>query len=442
MREVESHPLRHLRSKPQALAKTDSAVTPDVAQPFAGPRAFQRTLRAFGSRDFRILWFGSFASSIGTWMQNVAENWLVLSLTGSAFFLGLDAFLQQLPILLFTVLGGVFADRFDRRKTLLGSQYVQMTTAFSLAILVFTGSVHIWQILTLSFVTGFAQAFGGPASQALVPSLVTKDALPNAIALNSIQFNLARVVGPLLAGVALAAVGMVFCISLNGFSFLVVIAALLALHVRQGPAAPHRTFAVELREGISYVWNQKSVLAIAFLAASTTFLAFAVLTFLPLFAQRVFHQGVELYSRLLAFSGFGSVIGALAIGWLGRHHRMGLIAVLGQAAVGLLLIGFGLSKVIWLSELILFFMGGALLITLATMSSLVQLVVPDALRGRVMSIYMMAFRGGMPLGSLVAGFFASRVGPALVVGANGAILMAIAGVFLLRGQALAEPEPH
>lgn len=422
------------------MAKIDPAVPTEGARPFAGPRAVRRTLLAFGSRDFRILWFGSFASSIGTWMQNVAENWLVLSLTGSAFFLGLDAFLQQLPILLFTVLGGVFADRLDRRRTLLGSQYVQMTTAFTLAILVYTGKVHIWHILTLSFCTGFAQAFGGPASQALVPSLVNKDALPNAIALNSIQFNLARVVGPLLAGVALAAAGMVFCISLNGFSFLVVIAALIALHVRQVPAASHRSFAVELREGVSYVWNEKSVLAISFLAASSTFLAFSVLTFLPLFAQRVFHQGVGLYSRLLAFSGFGSVVGALAIGWLGRHRRMGLTAVLGQAACGLLLIGFGLSKVIWVSELLLFLMGAAFLITLATMSSLVQLVVPDALRGRVMSIYMMAFRGGMPLGSLVAGFFASRVGPALVVGANGAVLMAVAGVFLLRGRGFSEPK--
>src|SRR3954465_15775733 len=181
---------------------------------------FERTLAAFKFRDFRVLWFGSCTSSVGTWMQNVAENWLVLSLTGSAFYLGLDAFLQQLPIILFMLIGGVLADRFDRRRTLIVSQYIQMTCAFTLAILVYAGQgrVAIWQILTLSFITGSAQAFGGPASQALIPSLVDKKGLPNAIALNSIQFNLARLVGPLLAGATLAAYGMVMCFSLNGMS--------------------------------------------------------------------------------------------------------------------------------------------------------------------------------------------------------------------------------
>src|SRR5262245_44385391 len=175
--------------------------TPQVP-PSAAPHSFlQRTLAAFSYRDFRVLWFGAFTSTVGTWMQKVAQSWLVFDLTKSSFFLGLDDFLGQLPILLFTLVGGVVADRHDRRRLLLGSQYIQMTAAFILAALVFFGHVRIWHILTLSFITGLAQAFGGPAYQSLVPSLVHKKHLPNAIALNSIQFNLARVFGPLLAGI-------------------------------------------------------------------------------------------------------------------------------------------------------------------------------------------------------------------------------------------------
>ena len=181
------------------MAETGPAEVTAVAPPATsfGSRALRRMLAAFTYRDFRVQWFGACSSSIGTWTQLSAQNWMVLSLTGSAFFLGLDAFLQQLPIMLFTLIGGVLADRRDRRRTLLASQYVQMATATTLALLVFSGVVQIWHILLLSFTTGLAQAFGGPAYQALIPSLVDKKDLPNAVALNSIQFNVARVLGPL-----------------------------------------------------------------------------------------------------------------------------------------------------------------------------------------------------------------------------------------------------
>jgi MFS family permease len=368
----------------------------------------RRMLTAFGYRDFRVLWFGSFTSSIGTWMQSVAENWLVLSLTGSAFLLGLDAFLQQLPILLFTLLGGVLADRLDRRRTLLVSQYIQMSCAFTLTALVYFGVVHVWHILLLSFLTGIAQSFGGPASQALIPSLVAKNDLPNAIALNSIQFNLARVIGPLLAGVALSAFGMAFCFSLNGLSFLVVIVALMSLRVKHiPPASPKR-------------------------------LGFAVLTFLPLFAQRVFHQGVGAYSRLMAFSGAGAVVGALVVAWLGRFKRMGLTVLVVQALCGVVIVAFALSRVLWLSDILLFFFGAALIVVFSTITSLVQLIAPDELRGRVMSIYMVAFRGGMPLGSLAGGYFASLFGAPVVLVVNGMVLVGVATYFLVRSHGVRE----
>jgi len=434
--------------------QVDPVSTPDVAvQPLVG--MVRRTLAAFHYRDFRVLWFGSCTSSIGTWMQAVAENWLVLSITGSAFFLGLDAFMQQLPIMLFTLIGGVLADRLDRRRTLLTSQYIQMSCAFTLAVLVFLHVARVEYILTLSFITGLAQAFGGPASQALVPSLVQKNDLPNAIALNSIQFNLARVVGPLLAGGALAMftmfgrklnlgsdastmVGMASCFSLNGLSFLVVIVALMSLRVKHIPPAAPKKMHEELRGGLSYVWQQSSMLALTILAFATTFLAFSVLTFLPLMAKNVFHQDVGGYTRLMAFSGSGSVMGAILVAWLGKYRRMGFTALVVQALCGMLIAGFAWSKILWVSYILLFCIGATLIIVFATVASLVQLVVPNELRGRVMSIYMVAFRGGMPMGSLVGGFFASRFGAPPVLVCNGILLVIVASYFLVRSHGVRE----
>jgi MFS family permease len=435
--------LSEIRTPFDSPAQAKPASAAAVAA-LAGGNAVRRTLAAFRYRDFKILWLGSCTSSIGTWMQNVAENWLVLSITGSAFYLGLDAFLQQLPIMLFSLIGGVLADRFDRRRMLLVSQYIQMSTAFTLAALVFMGLNHVWPIMVLSFITGTAQAFGGPASQALVPTLVEKNDLPNAIALNSIQFNLARVVGPLLAGLALATLGrndtekMTSCFSLNGLSFLVVIVALMMLNVKHTPPVAPRRISEELRGGLSYVRREGSLVALTILAFATTFLAFAVLTFLPLFAKQVFHQGVGEYTRLMAFSGSGSVVGAIVVAWLGKYQRMGRTALIVQALCGLLIAAFALSKVLWLSDLLLFFTGAALIIVFATVTSLVQLVVPNELRGRVMSIYMVAFRGGMPLGSLVSGYFASKFGAPVVLICNGILLAAVASYFLIRSHGVRE----
>jgi MFS family permease len=412
-----------------------------------GSRAARRTLAAFTYRDFRVQWFGACTSSVGTWTQTTAQNWMVLSLTGSAFFLGLDAFLQQLPIMLFTLIGGVLADRRDRRRTLLTSQYIQMATATTLAILVFTGVVQIWHILLLSFTTGLAQAFGGPAYQALIPSLVEKKDLPNAVALNSIQFNVARVLGPLAFGVTIAAFakwgysepqGMAACFSLNALSFLVVIWALMSLNVKHIPPTEIRSMRDEMRTGLSYVKARGSLVALIILAATTTFLGFAVLTFLPLFAQQVFHEGASTYSYLLAFSGAGSVIGALIVAWLGKFPRMGLTALIVQAIYGLLILGFATSHVLWISEILLFLTGVALMVVFSTVTSLIQLIAPNEMRGRVMSIYMVAFRGGMPLGSLVSGYLATLIGAPTVIGINGVLLVVVAMYFLARSHGVRE----
>ena len=429
-------------AEPVTTTQVTTPGSPEAVAPSVGARTLRRTLVAFTYRDFRVQWIGACTSSIGTWMQIVAQNWLIVSLTNSSpFFLGLDAFLQQLPIILFSLIGGVFADRYDRRRTLLVSQCVQMATSATLALLMYLQVVEIWHVLALSFVTGCAQSFGGPAYQSLIPSLVDKKDLPNAVALNSIQFNVARVLGPLAFGVTLAAFrrwgysepqAMNACFLLNSLSFVVVINTLMMLRVKHIPPATSGRMGEELKLGLSYVKHHTSLAALIVLAAATTFLGFALLTFLPIFAQKVFHEGADTYSHLMAFSGAGSILGALIVAWLGKFPKMGWIALIVQAAYGVLIIAFALSRTLWISDILLFLTGAALMVVFSTVTSLVQMTAPNEMRGRVMSIYMLAFRGGMPLGSLVSGYAATFIGAPMVIGINGALLVAVALYFLTR----------
>ena len=405
----------------------------------------RRTLAAFTYRDFRVLWFGACTSSIGTWMQSLAANWLVLALTGSATYLGFDAFLQQLPIMLFTLIGGVLADRLDRRRTLLMSQYVQTFTAAALAVLVYFGYVQIWHILTLSFLTGCAQAFGGPAYQSLIPSLVDKRDLTNAIALNSIQFNVARVLGPLFAGAVLAVFAMwgygesspeamAACFAINALSFLVVIYALVSLRVRHSPPATTRPMLEELRGGLSYVRRTPAIPPLIVLAFTTAFLGMPILTLLPVFARDIYHQGISEYSRMMAFSGAGAITGSLIVAWLGRMKHMAITTLIVQAGFGLCIILFAITRDIYVSYALLFLTNVALLVVFSTVTSLVQLIAPNEMRGRVMSIYLVAFRGGMPLGSLASGYLASTFSAPAVLIVNGGLLMGVAIYFLTRNR--------
>ena len=410
-----------------------SAPSSTVTDPSSPVSVVQRLAAALHYRDFRILWIGAFTSSIGTWMQRVTQSWLVLTIAGSssAFYLGLDSFLGEAPILLFTLIGGVIADRRDRRQLLLMSQYVQMATAFALAALVYLDVIQIWHVLTLSVITGIAQAFGGPAYQSLVPSLIDKQHLPNAIALNSIQFNLARVVGPLIAGAALTAFGMAICFGLNGVSFLAVIAALLSLRIRHIPPLTRSPMYKELRGGLSCVRHEPGLAGLTMLAFATTSLGTPLLTFLPLFAQDVFGGGVAQYTQLMACAGAGAVTGALVVAWLGKFKGMGRTLLILQLVFGALILLFAVTRVIWINAVLLFGAGACMVMVFAVLASLVQLIVPDAMRGRVMSIYMVAFRGGMPIGSLVAGYLATLASAPVVLTINGVLMSVVAAWFLL-----------
>lgn len=397
--------------------------------------AGRRLASALTHRDFRLLWSGALGSTIGTWMQKVAQAWLITTLAGanSAFFLGLDSLMGELPILLLTLVGGVIADRKDRRKLLLMSQYVQMTAAFILAGLVYFDVVRLWHILALSAMTGVAQAFGGPAYQSLIPQLVSKENLPNAIALNSIQFNLSRIIGPLIAGAALTAFGMVACFGLNGASFLCVIAALFALKVQHTPPAVTRSLIAEMKSGLDYVKASPTIIALTVLGFVAAFLGVPLLTQLPLMVKDVFHADVSLYTRFMAFSGSGAVLGAMIVAWRGKSRGMGHMLLGGVMAFGVVLIAFSFSRQLWLTQALLF-LGGALLVsTFSTVTSLVQLIAPNEMRGRVMSIYMVAFRGASPLGNFLAGSIANLSSVPTMLALNGVLMVAAGLVFWIRG---------
>ncbi len=390
-------------------------------------------------RNFRLLWMGALTSSIGTWMQKVAQAWLIVTMTGARapFFLGLDAFLAGLPLLLFTPLGGVFADRRDRRHMILKSQVTQMLVALVLAMLIHTRRIHIAHVLALSFTAGCARAFGGPAYQSLIPTLVGKKHLPNAIALNSIQFNLAQVIGPIVAGAALAAFGMVACFGLNGISFLFVIAAILALRDVHAPPLATENIVAQLRDGLRFVLHAPNLLTVMVLAFFAAFLGTPLLTFLPVITRDVFHRGVGFFTQLMTFSGAGAVMGALIVAWLGENRHIGRMLLILLTLFGSIIIGFGLSRSTYLSALILL-IGGSLFVMCSSLTiSLAQLLAPPAFRGRVISIYLVGFLGGSPLGGLTSGWLVTRSGSAsamLVI--NGMLLTLLALYFLIHGQGL------
>ncbi len=377
------------------------------------------------------MWFGACASSTGTWMQIVAQSWLVYELSNSAFLLGLDTFLGGIPIFLFSLFGGVVADRFERRRVLLASQWTQMGTAFILTALVAFHVVHVWHILCLSFVTGFAQAFGGPAYQALIPTLVDKEDMPNAIALNSIQFNVATVIGPTLGGLALVKLGDAWCFALNGLSFFAPIVSLLMLRLRFIPKPTTESIFTSMKEGFRFIRKQGAMEALMLLAFCMTLLGTPVRTFLIVFAKDIFHRGPETFTTFLSVMGVGSVCGALTVAWMGNVRNKGRAALTMLICLGAGIAGFSLSTSLAASYVLLFFSGASMIGVFTMVNSLVQLIVTNEMRGRVMSVYNFAFRGGMPMGNLLTGWLVPLFTAPLVLAVNGLVLVVLALYFLL-----------
>ncbi len=417
------------------------STSPDSPVPAESSRTWlQRVGGALTHHDFRLVWFAALGSTIGTWMQKFAQSLLVYQLTASTFYLGLDEFLSQLPILLLMLIGGVIADRYDRRRLLTWSQYAQAFSAFALAALVFWGQITIWHVFALSFISGCAQAFGGPAYQSLLPSLVPRRDLPNAIALNSTQFNLSRVLGPMGGTAVLLWVGMAACFFINGLSFFFVVIALMLIRTKPPvPSGERRAIMEDLRGGLSYVRHERLLLTLTVLVTISTFLAMPVITMLPAFAHTVLADAggtpETRLSFLMACQGLGAITGALLIGTLGRFRHIGRAVLVMQALLGLLIALFAISRTPFVSYSLIFLCGIVFMALFSMSFSIVQLSVPEHLRGRVVSIYMVALRGSGPLGALAAGYFADLYSLPAVIVTNGILLALITGGVALADKA-------
>jgi predicted MFS family arabinose efflux permease len=392
---------------------------------------FNRIFRAFRYRNFRIMWLGACVSTIGTFVQQFAQSWLVYDLTKNPFYLGLDLFLGQLPVMLFSLVGGVLADRLERKKLLLSSQYIQMTCAFVLAILFVTHAVKVWHILSLSFIVGIGQSFGGPAYSALLPTLVDPEDLTNAISMNSIQFNLARLVGPTLGGLTYTAFGATWCFALNGISFIAVIFSLLIIKVKFVAPKTHTSVLTSLKEGIRFIRDREGLPPLVLLAFCTTLFGFSLTGFLPVIVQTVFRRGPGTYELLLVFSGAGSICGALLVASMEKLKGQGRMVVLGLLALGFATTGFAMSRWLVLSCVLIFLTGMAVMVSAALLLSVVQLIVADSMRGRVMSVYNLAIRAGIPLGALLLGKLIPVVGISIAIGGFGLSLVGVAAYFLI-----------
>ena len=372
---------------------------------------------------------GGCTSSIGTWMQLVAQAWLVYRLSDSAVYLGLDTFCGQIPIFLFSLFGGVYADRKSRRNILIASQFVQMACAFTAYGAGATGVVQVWHILCLSFIVGTAQSFGGPAYSALVPNLVGEEDLQNAIALNSIQFNVARVLGPVLGGFALDRLGADWCFGLTVISFIAVIASLLAIHVRYAPPKTALSVMASMKEGPVAVRTRAGMMGLIALAFWITLLSYP-LTTSSAFAKDIFRGNSMTFTMMLATYGAGSVAGALIVASSRNQKGTAKSSLVVMVLLGVLITAFALSRNLFFSIFVLFGAGIALIIVFAVNSSLVQIYAADALRGRVISVYNVAFRGGMPIGSLICGFLIKQTSAPVIIAANGVLLCFFAAYYL------------
>jgi MFS family permease len=379
---------------------------------------------ALAHRNFRLFFIGQGISLIGTWMQNVGEGWLILTLTNSPFYVGLTAALSSIGVLLFSLYAGVIADRTDKRRFIIFMQLAFMLEAFTVSILVWTGVVAVWQVLLLATLLGIASAFDIPMRQSFVVEMVGKDDLMNAIALNSSLFNAARVIGPAIAGLLIGAVGIAWCYFLNGLSYIAVIAGLLMMRLPPSPQPPQTTSAwTGFREVLAYLRGDRRVRTLMVLTAVLSVFGFPYIAMMPVFARDVLHRGAEGYGALTSSIGIGAVIGALAIAWRSARIRArGRLMLVGGTAFGILLMLFAASRSLGLSMGLLGLAGFAMIVNNALGNTLLQTAAPDHLRGRIMGFYSFVFVGMAPFGAFLFGVVAEHVGVPATLAAGGAIV--------------------
>jgi MFS family permease len=402
---------------------------------------------ALSHRNFRLFWTGAFLSNVGTWMQAVAQGWLMLQLTNSAFWLGLDAFMATAPGFLLTLLGGVFADLVDRRRLLIYTQVVAGLAALALATLVWTGAVNRWIVLGFSFVTGCCMALASPSYLALTFDLVGREDLANAIALNSSQFQLSRVVGPALAGFGFKLFGLAGCFYVNGLSFIAVVVSLGMVRVEPGmhptnaPAhsvSDRRALWGDLLEGFRYVRNRPRVFSLLMISSVNSLFGAPYFALIPIYARDVFHLGATGLASLMGMAGAGAFCGAALLTILGDFRRKGWAILGGSFAFGICVIAFALSTRLMFSYIFLFGLGFAVVTSVAVVNTLLQKLVTDQMRGRVMSMFILSFMGTMPIGNIIAGSVSQRFGVAHTLAAGGLTIAIFAITMMISNKRLRE----
>ncbi len=387
-------------------------------------------LRAFRHRNYRLFFTGQLVSLTGTWMQSVAQSWLVYRLTGSAVMLGLVGFSSQIPVFLIAPLGGAVSDRKNRLRILIVSQSVSMLLAFVLAALTLTDRVHVVHVFLLAAALGVVNAFDIPARQAFVVDMVGRDDLLNAIALNSSMFNGARIIGPAIAGVLVAGIGEGWCFFANALSYLAVIAGLMMMNVPVQRCVPSAGSALaSIIEGFRFVGTSVPIRALLLLLGLVSLMGMPYVVLMPIFADRIFHGGASALGLLMGASGVGALLGALRLAVRQGVKGLGRWVALSAGAFGASLILFSLSRSFWLSAALLLPVGFAMMVEMAASNTLIQMLVPDHLRGRVMAVYSMMFMGMAPSGALLAGVLADRIGAPATVAIGGAVCIIGSAVF-------------
>jgi MFS family permease len=387
-------------------------------------------LRALRNRNFRLFVAGQIISLIGTWMQTVAESWLVYRLTGSSLLLGSVGFASQFPVFLVAPLGGIVADRKNRHRIIIMTQAASMILALAYAFLTITHRINVPLIFVLAALLGIVNAFDIPTRQAFLVDMVGREDLMNAIALNSSMFNGARIVGPAVAGVLVAAIGEGWCFFANGVSYIAVIAGLLMMNVEcRQRGKTQGTPLEDIREGFEYVFHTMPVRALMLLLGVVSLVGMPYAVLMPVFADKILHGGARGLGILMTFSGVGALCGALSLALRSGLKGLGKWVALATAGFGLGLILFSFSRNFWLSAAILILVGFSMMTQMASSNTLIQSMVPDHLRGRVMAVYSMMFMGGAPFGAFFGGVIAEHVGAPLAVGIGGGISILAAIVF-------------
>ncbi|MBV8558900.1 MAG: MFS transporter [Planctomycetaceae bacterium] len=419
-----------VRTDPLAenLRPSSSNVPEAGVQPPASGRI--PALRALASRNYRLFFAGQLVSLIGTWMQSVAQSWLVYRLSGSPVLLGLVSFAGQIPVFLLAPVGGSLADCRDRHRIIVTTQSASMALAMILAGLTLGGQVQIGHVFVLATLLGVVNAFDIPARQAFLVDMVGRDDLISAIALNSSMVNGARIVGPAVAGVLVAAVGEGWCFFANGLSYLAVLAGLLAMRLEVRPRSPRAGSPLaHVVEGFGFVARTAPIRDLLGLLGLISLMGTPYAVLMPIFADQILHGGAKELGLLMGASGLGALLGALVLASRRGVRGLGRWVSRAAAGFGVSLIAFSLSRRFWLSEALLVPVGFSMMVEMAASNTLIQAMVPDRLRGRVMAVYSMMFMGMAPFGALLAGALAQRVGAPGTVASGGAACIAGALVF-------------